>query len=84
MHIHDADFPPEVAGALGTLKIGLHPPVISHGTIKKMRPVGPQQVFADQAKMSRRLFRRNHIVDDGMNHRQQTVGQTGRTIPWMK
>ena len=37
-------------------------------------------MIADQSEMGLRLGGRQHVIDDGMNHRQQAISQTGLVI----
>ena len=41
-------------------------------------------MIADDAKVGQRLFRSEHVVDYGMDHREQAVGQAGGGVAGME
>ena len=84
VHVHVADLSAEEAGTLRPLEIHLRTAAVCRRTVEQMRAIRASEVLADQFQMRLGLLRVEHVVDDGMDHRQQAVGQAGRSIAWMQ
>ena len=80
MHVHVADFTTEETAAFGPLEQGHRSAPIGHGSIKQVSAVGSMQMRGNQVQMPSRLVRSKHVIDDGMDHGQKTVGEPGFAV----
>ena len=78
--VHEADLAPEETAALRPLEEPLQTAAVLQGPVEQAGAVGAEQVLFDETQMVAGLLRAEQSAQDGVDHRQQTVGKAGRAV----
>ncbi len=78
--VHQADLATKERSALGTLKNALRAAVVRHRPVEQAHAICSAQVGADQTEVRAGLLRREHVLENCMDHGQCAVPYTGHLI----
>jgi hypothetical protein len=83
VHGHEADLPAEKRAASSALEVVLRSAPVRRRTSEEPRVIGSEQGLLKRAHVHLGLFGGQPIVEEGMDHRQQTLEPPGVPVPRM-